>query len=209
MNEITKTQQRTRGYWYQDGIVELIGGIALALVGLPMLASARTGIQMLSTIALMAMIMLFPASAKVMRLLKNRITHTRTGYVKYPQPTMSKRRKIVLASLFLAVAIAMLAALWGGEYTLEGVVGKALLIGSGTGMAVAFTIRAIKLRMPRMFIIAVATAAVTGVNGFAGAGFTEGFGLLLAILGATSVITGGATLIGYIRRHPKAPAEAS
>ncbi len=209
MNEITKTQQRTRGYWYQDGIVELIGGIALALVGFPMLASARTGIQMLSTIALMAMILLFPASAHVVRHLKDRITHTRTGYVKYPQPTMSKRRKIVLASLFLAIAVAMLVALWGGEYTLEGVVGKALLIGSGAGMAVAFAIRAIKLRMPRMVIPAVATAAVTGVNGFAGTGFTEGFGLLLAILGATSVITGAVTLIVYIQRHPKPPVEAS
>ena len=208
MNEITKTQQRTRGYWYQDGIVELIGGLALALVGFPMLASARTGIQMLSTVALMAMILLFPASAKVVRLLKDRITHARTGYVKYPQPTMSKRRKIMLASLFLAVAIAMLIALWGGEYTLEGAVGKALLIGSGAGMGVAFAIRAAKLRMPRMFIIAVATAAVTVVNGLAGTGFIEGIGLLFAILGATSVITGGITLIVYIQRHPRPPVEA-
>jgi len=209
MNEIERTQRRTRGYWYRDGIAELVGGVALALVGVPLMASARTGFEMLSTIALMGMILLFPASAKVVRLLKDRITHTRTGYVKYPQPTMSKRRKIMLASLFLAIAIAMLVALWGDEYTLEGVVGKALLIGSGAGMAVAFTIRAIKLRMPRMFIIAVATAAVTGVNGFAGAGFTEGFGLLLAILGATSVITGAVTLITYIQRHPKPSVEAS
>ena len=209
MNEIERTQRRTRGYWYRDGIAELVGGVALALVGVPLMASARTGFEMLSTIALMGMILLFPASAKVVRLLKDRITHTRTGYVKYPQPTMSKRRKIILASLFLAVAIAMLVALWGGEYTLDSLAGRVLLIGSGAAMAVAFAIRAIKLRMPRMFIIAVATAAVTGVNGFAGIGFTEGFGLLLAILGATSVITGAVTLIAYIRRHPKPPVDAS
>ena len=63
MSEIERTQQRTRGYWYCDDIAELVGGVALALVGIPLLASARTGIEMLSTISLMAMILLFPASA--------------------------------------------------------------------------------------------------------------------------------------------------
>lgn len=207
MNEIERTQQRTRSYWYCDGIGELVGGLAMALVGFPMIAAARTGIDMLSTISLMAMILLFPASARVVRYLKDRITHTRTGYVKYPAPTMSKRRKGILFSLFMGVAIAMLISLWGGEYTLDGIMGKALLIGSGSAITVAFAIRAIKLSMPRMFVGAVATATALVISMVEGLGFAEGIGLLLTALGAASVITGTVTLVIYIQRHPKTPSE--
>jgi len=209
MNEIARTQQRTRGYWYCDGIAELVGGIAMALVGFPMIASARTGIDMLSTVALMLMILLFPASAHVVRLLKDRITHARTGYVKYPRHTMSKGRKLLLFALFLCTALAMLLALWGGEYTLDGIVGKAFLMGAGVGMTVAFAVRAAKLRIPRLYANAVVVAAITVASALVGFGFIEGMGLLLAVLGATSVITGGVTLASYIRRHPKAPVESS
>jgi len=209
MNEITRTQQRTRGYWYCDGIAELVGGIALALVGFPMIASARTGIDLLSTVALMCMILLFPASARVVRYLKDRITHARTGYVKYPAPTMSKGRKLLLFALFLCTSLAMLLALWGGEYTLDGIVGKAFLMGAGVGMTVAFAVRAAKLRIPRLYANAVVVAAITVASALVGFGFIEGMGLLLAVLGATSVITGGVTLASYIRRHPKAPVESS
>ena len=207
MNEIVKTQQRTRGYWYCDGIAELVGGFAMALVGFLMVASVRTGVDMLATMALMAMILLFPASAQVVRVLKDRITHTRTGYVKYPPPTMSKGRKLLLFTLFLGTALVMLLALWGGDYSLEGTVGKAFLMGAGAGMTIAFAFRAAKLRIPRLYATAVAVAAITIASGFAGFGFIEGMGLLLAVLGSTSVITGGVTLISYISRHPTAPLE--
>jgi len=207
MNEIVKTQQRTRGYWYCDGISELVGGFAMALVGFLMLASARTGVDMLATMALMAMILLFPASAQVVRVLKDRITHTRTGYVKYPRPTISKGRKLLLLALFLGTALVMLLALWGGDYSLEGTVGKVFLMGAGTGIAVAFAFRAAKLRISRLYVNAVAVAAITIASGFSGFGFIEGMGLLLAVLGSTSVITGVIALLIYLSRHPKAPLE--
>ncbi|MBU1049015.1 hypothetical protein KKG90_03210 [Candidatus Bipolaricaulota bacterium] len=207
MNEIERTQQRTRSYWFSDGIAELVGGIAMALVGFLMVASERTGVDMLATMALLAMILLFPASAQLVRLMKDRITHTRTGYVKYPRPTMSKRRKIIILSLLISVASAVFVALWGGEYTLDGGVGKVFFVGAGTGMAVAFAVRAVRLRLPRLFASAVVLAAMTTASGFADFGFVEGMGLLLAVLGSTSVITGGVTLAIYISRHPKAPLE--
>ncbi len=209
MDEIARTQQRTRGYWYCDGIAELVGGVALALVGFPMIAAVRTGIDMLSTVALMVMILLFPASARALRFLKDRITHARTGYVKYPRPTMSKGRKLLLLVLFLCTALVMLLTQWNGEFSLDGMVGRVFLIGAGAGMTVAFAYRAAKLRIPRLYATAVVVAAITTVSGIAGYGYVEGMGLLLAALGATSVITGGVTLIRYIQHHPKAPLEIS
>ena len=210
MNEIDRTRQRTRGYWYCDGIAELVGGFAMALVGFLMVASERTGVDMLATMALMAMILLFPASAHVVRLLKDRITHKRTGYVRYPRPTMSRRRKLIILIVLMAITSAiMLSALLGGEYTLNGVVGQVLLFGAGTGMTAAFVVRAVMLRLPRLFASAVVVAAVTVASTFADFGFIEGMGLLLAVLGSASVITGGVTLAQYIRQHPKAPVESS
>ena len=91
MHEIAKTQQRTRSYWFSDGIAEMVGGLAMALVGLPMIAAARTGMETLSTVALLGMILLFPLSARVVRYLKDRITHQRTGYVKYPRPVVDEQ----------------------------------------------------------------------------------------------------------------------
>ena len=209
MNEIARTQQRTRSYWYCDGIAELVGGVALALVGFPMIAAVRTGIDMLSTVALMAMILLFPATARVVGYLKDRITHKRTGYVKFPRPQMSRRRKWIVFALSLSVALTtMLLAIWGNEYTLNGIVGKTLLLGAGTGMAIAFVLRAAKLQIHRLYANAVVLAAVTIASAFASFGFMEGMGLLLAVLGSANVITGGVTFAKYIQQHPKAPSEA-
>jgi len=207
MNEIERIQQRTRSYWYCDGIAELIGGIAMMLVGFPMVAAARTGAEMISTIALMAMILLFPATARIVGLLKDRITHKRTGYVQYPRPAMTKRRKLAIFSVLVGVAAAMLVALWGGDYTLNGTVGKALLLGVGAGMAVAFVLRAKRLQIPRLYIVAVVAGAATLLSGLSDFGFVEGVGWLLATIGSASVITGGVALITYLSRHPRVPQE--
>jgi hypothetical protein len=207
MDEIERTQQRTRGYWYYDGIAELVGGFALLLVGVPLVASARTGIAMLSTAALMLMILLFPATAHIVRFLKDRITHARTGYVKYPRPSMSRSRKILLFTLFVSVAVVMFVAMRNGDYTLDGIVGRAFLIGSGAGVALAFTVRAFKLHMLRMLAGGASTAVVTVLNAVWGTGFIEGMGLLLSALGATSILTGGVVLLRYMRRHPRAQSE--
>jgi len=207
MNEIERTQQRTRGYWYSDGITELVGGVALALVGLPMIVASRTGIDALSTIALIGMIVLFPLSARAIRYLKDRITHQRTGYVKYPRPSMSTQRKALLVILFAVVGIVIIISFWRGESVLEGTFGKAFLLGSGGAMSVAFAVRAVRMRLPRFFASAAAAAAATLVTLLTGIEFNEGLGLLLALLGVTSIITGAYALSVYLGRHPKAPAE--
>lgn len=208
MDEITKTQRRTRGYWFSDGITEIVGGIALALVGLPMFLAVRTGIEMLSTMALMAMILLFPLSARVVRFLKDRITHPRTGYVKYPAPSMSRRVKSMIAAGAVAVAMVILALVWG-DFSLDGVVGRALLWGTGAGVGIAFAIRGIQMRMPRFLLSAAIVLGGTVWLALKGFGFIEGLGLLWMILGGASILTGLFALIAYLRKYPSITAGAS
>ena len=208
MEEIKRTQQRTRGYWFSDGITEIVGGIALALVGLPMFLSVRTGAEMLSTLALMAMILLFPASARVVRFLKDRITHPRTGYVKYAAPSLNRRMKSAVSALAIAVAMVVLALVWG-DFSLDGVVGRALLWGTGGGVGIAFAVRAIQMRMPRFLLSAVVVFGGTAWLAVKGFGFIEGLGFLWMILGGASILTGLFALIAYLRKYPSIIAGAS
>ena len=208
MNEITKTQQRTRSYWYSDGIAEIVGGVAFVLIGLPLYAAARTGIEMLSTLPLISMILLFPLSARVVRYLKDRITHQRTGYVKYSRPPMSQQRKALIFSILIAISVAIIV-ISKSNWTLNGMLGKSILLGMGFGIAGTFAVRAWKMQMPRFFIDAATASGLVLVLGFVGAGFVEGVGLLLSVLGVISAEIGMIVLCSYIRRHPKVPVETA
>ena len=208
MNEITKTQQRTRSYWYSDGIPEIVTGIAFVLIGLPLYASARTGIEMFSTISLVSMILLLPLSARVVRRLKDRITYQRTGYVKYPRPVITRRRKVSILALLIAISAAVIVSS-RGNYTLSGTLGKSMLLGMGFGIAGLLAVRAWKMQMPRFFINAAISSGFALALGFMATGFVEGVGLLLSVVGAASFVIGMVALLSYIRRHPKSPAETA
>ena len=208
MNEITKTQQRTRSYWYSDGIPEIVTGIAFVLIGLPLYASARTGIEMFSTISLVSMILLLPLSARVVRRLKDRITYQRTGYVKYPRPVITRRRKVSILALLIAISAAVIVSS-RGNYTLNGTLGESMLLGMGFGIAGLLAVRAWKMQMPRFFINAAISSGFALALGFMATGFVEGVGLLLSVVGAASFVIGMVALLSYIRRHPKSPAETA
>lgn len=206
MNEILKTQQRTQSYWFGDGITEIVGGIALALVGVPLYAAAQFRMSGLSTLALGVMILLFPASAKVVRFLKDRITHARTGYVSYPKRPASKRRRGYVIALLLGVAVvSTLIAL--GDQSLQGVASRSLLLGIGVGMAAAFLVRAIKLHLPRFFVPAAACLAVVALAWGFEFQFIEGLALMWLVLGATLFLTGSMALLVYLHKNPRIEVE--
>jgi hypothetical protein len=206
MNDIQRTQQRTLSYWFGDGITEIVGGVALVLVGLPLYAAARFDMTWLSSIGLGAMILLFPASAKVVRFLKDRITHQRTGYVSYPKRPAGKRRRGVVIVLLLAVpVISTLIVL--GDQSLQGIPSRALLLGMCVGMGAAFLVRAVKMRLPRFLAAAAACLAVSSLSWALELGFVEGLGLLWLVLGGTLFVTGSCALLVYLHRHPRIEVE--
>ncbi len=201
MNEIHSTQQRTRGYWFIDGIAEVVGGAALAVVGLPLLLASRYGIAWLTTLDLVIMILLFPATARGVRFLKNRITHSRTGYVRYPRPARSPRRRALTLVLLLVVSAGIIGLSLGGA-TLSGSLRRALLLGVGTGVAAAFLVRAVTLRIPRFGIQAAVCLGASLTVTLLGFGFLGGMGFLWIAAGAASLSTGSIALLRYMRAHP-------
>jgi hypothetical protein len=201
MDEITKTQRRTASYWFSDGIAEIVGGVVLALIGAPMYLSVALENDALATGALFIMILGFPISAKVVRWVKDRITHPRTGYVKYPERSGKRRGVGAAIALVIGVGIALAAVLLRNE-GFEGTLGYALTAGSGAALAAALAVRAHKMSMPRFYLSALAVAGGAAWSYAQGLSFIGALGVMWLVLGLVSVVTGTAALSAYVRQNP-------
>ncbi|GAB4289388.1 MAG: hypothetical protein Kow0067_15300 [Coriobacteriia bacterium] len=198
MNEITKTQRRTQAYWFIDGLAEIIGGIVLAAVGVLLYFSVIADNQGLATLALGVMIIGFPLSARVVRWAKDRLTHQRTGYVSYPQPSGKRRATSAIVAAVLGAAFAG-GALALGEPTFEGTLGTYMLVALGVAVAAGLTVRATRMGMPRFYLSAAIVAAAAVWSLAEGLGFIAGMGAVWTALGAASLVTGALALGRYLR----------
>ncbi|MDI6901625.1 MAG: hypothetical protein QMC79_08050 [Anaerosomatales bacterium] len=198
MNEITKTQRRTQAYWFVDGLAEIIGGVVLALVGVLLYFSVIADDQGLATLALGAMILGFPLSAKAVRWGKDRLTHQRTGYVSYPQPSGKRRATSAVVAVVLGAAFAG-GALALGEPTFDGTLGTYMLVALGVGVAAGLAMRATRMGMPRFYLSAAVVAAAAVWSLAEGLDFIAGMGAVWTALGSASLITGAIALGRYLR----------
>ncbi|MBI4492733.1 MAG: hypothetical protein HY690_08090, partial [Chloroflexi bacterium] len=94
--EIEWVEQRTRRYWYEDGLGELAIGCVVLLVGLLFLVEglAPTGLLPDHFSSLGLIVLVFGGSwlaNRVVATLKARLTYPRTGYVAYRRPTARRR----------------------------------------------------------------------------------------------------------------------
>lgn len=201
MNDITRTQRRTQGYWFVDGIAEIVGGVALSIVGALLYLSVALDNDIFATGALFGMILLFPATARVVRWAKDRITYPRTGFVKYPDPSKKRRGTSAVVALLVGIVFALVAVRSRNE-GFEGPFGYALTTGLGVSMAIAFAVRAHKMSMPRFYVSALVVAAAAGWAILQGMSFIAAMGIMWIGLGITSVITGAIALGGYIHENP-------
>ncbi|MCK8115363.1 hypothetical protein [Anaerosoma tenue] len=207
MNEITKTQRRTQAYWFVDGLAEMIGGVALAAVGVLLYLSVVADNQGLATMALFVMILGFPLSAKAVRWAKDGLTHQRTGYVSYPQPSGKRRATSAVVAGVLGVVFAA-SAITLGDPTFDGTLGTYMLLGLGVAVSVSLAVRAGRMGMPRFYLSAAAVAAAAAWGLAQGCGFIAGMGAVWMALGAASLITGLTALGRYLRATSGLPGEA-
>lgn len=199
MNDITHVQRRTQAYWFVDGIAELVGGIALGTVGALMYGAEATGNENLSTVALLGMIVAFPLSAKAVHWIKDRFTHQRTGYVKYPEPSPARRRNAAIMAFVFGILFAGIAVA-SGDSEYAGAFGYAITIAAALGIAGTLVHRALRLSMPRLHFSAVAVLAAGVWALVEGVDFVAALGALWFALGVASLLTGSVALAGYARR---------
>ncbi|MBN1287153.1 MAG: hypothetical protein JXB47_17265 [Anaerolineae bacterium] len=214
--DIDKMAQRTRRYWYEDGLVEIAaGGVFLwgttvilvsaaiaAVLGAPAALVVAAGLIFLTTVGAMTVA---KGVRRAVNAVKNRVTYPRTGYVAYRAPKAIKRSPAGMIGLaILTVAGSVIVAAGLGvlarrlpDWALSMPVSEGVLFG------LLLALLGYRLGLARFYVLAALSALV-------GAGValtTDPYNLLSAAVyfGAMGIVligSGGLALRDYLRQNP-------
>ncbi len=199
-NEIDRVTQRTRQYWFSDGIVELSIGAVFLFLGIYFYLQSRLepgsplliGLQVGFVFLLIGSIGL---SRRLVTKFKARLTAPRTGYVSYKRATRKQR----LVSVFIVCLIALVNAvlILFSSQTINWVP----LI-SGVIVAGLWLITAVRVSMLRIYFQAILALLLGGILSLINLDLYQSLAWFYGILGLVLVISGVYNLVIYLRRHP-------
>ncbi len=201
--ELQNVEKRTVGYWFEDGVFDIVIGAGFALLGLSYFAvEAIQPISWLAEVAgliqIVLLLLVFFFLGKVVKKIKERVVYPRTGQVVYKQRSRSERflrgmRSGVLSFLF-AAAFSIFALAPNMHQVLPAIMGGLF--------AVAFMILGWRVGVMRYFItgggIFIAGLGVSLLN----SPFINQTGILFVAVGLVLAATGLAGLISYLRQNP-------
>jgi hypothetical protein len=204
-HDIDRAMKRPLRYWYDDGLIELAAGFVFVLIGLLFYVEATAQPGMLwssfSALGLPALIIGGGLLVKwLVRIAKERLTYPRTGYVSYQRPP--KRNKLGAAAVAAAMAILVALLFTRAPASLAWI---PFLQGIIIGGFLAYTGH--RFSLTRFYALAVVSALVGTATALSGAGETLGDATYFAATGVAFMISGGLTLLTYLR-HTRPPGEA-
>ena len=190
-------EQKTRRYWYVDGLAEIFIGLLLAVTGLMVLAmeAAPPGSwQRITLVSGMMVIILGGAwlGGKIVKAVKARVTYPRTGYVSYHKPSRQRRRRNILIMIPIAAIWTILVVIFG-----KGLIAWAPLI---EGLVLAAILWVAGMGMLRFYLLAGLSLAVGGILAYLQIGENMGQMAFNAVMGLFLAISGTITLIQYLRQ---------
>jgi hypothetical protein len=202
-NNLTDVEQRVKRYWFKDGLGELVGGAMILLIGLyfvgqvwlPEGSMGRTLLQ--SSLALL-LIGGALATRWLVNALKARITYPRTGYVEYepgPKNTPSGRVFTVGIAISVSALLVIFGRSFGSFNWLPGFTG--LLFG-----VVFMILRARSNGVGRFYVLGTFCVILGMALSFSGLPMAYSLGLLYGLTGIVSMVSGGITLLRYLRENP-------
>jgi hypothetical protein len=190
-------EQKTRRYWYVDGLAEIFIGLLLAVTGLMVLAMELLppgSWQRLTLVAGMMVIILGGAwlGGRMVKAVKARITYPRTGYVSYRKPSPQQRQRnflimIPIAAIWTTVVLIFGKGLIAWVPLIEGLVLAILLWVAGNGLL-------------RFYLLAGLSLAVGGILAYLRIGENVGQMTFNSIMGLSLAVSGTLTLIHYLRQ---------
>ncbi|MCP4424255.1 MAG: hypothetical protein GY803_07185 [Chloroflexi bacterium] len=196
--EIDKVIQRTRRYYYEDGLVETAVGLIFFIIGLALLgwltvqSSPALGISMviLSALLIFGGILFVQ---KIIPRLKDRLVHPRTGKIIY-------RREEPKTKLRWPVYV-MLAALVSTLFLPEQFNQIAFM--EGAFLAAVFILMGYRLNLPRYYVLGIAALlmSVIAVSLFANEIISSAF--TFSGVGLIVLVSGLIVLSRYLRQHPQ------
>jgi hypothetical protein len=195
LQAITK---RTERYWFEDGIWEICFGLVnMLLAGFYLLAGRLEAAgEWLVALQMLVIVGAFLGMGRLVKLLKERITYPRTGYVAYRKPAPSARVKRAVLTGLLAL---LMAGIVGAAATVRLMRNTTALV-AAILLAGALVYLGYRFSLPRLYLTAGLTVGLGFVfallalpDSAATAGFFGAFGLLVTL-------SGGAALAAYLAR---------
>lgn len=190
-------EQKTRRYWYVDGLAEIFIGLLLAVTGLLVVAPEQlpSG-SLLRLILVPGLLVVIVGGAwlgsRIVRVVKARITYPRTGYVSYRKPSRQRRLRnflimLPIAALWNIVILILGKGLIAWIPLIDGLVLGAILWFAGMGLL-------------RFYLLAGLSLLVGGILAYLQIGGIVGQAVFDLIMGLSLAISGTITLIHYLRQ---------
>jgi hypothetical protein len=206
---LVNAERTARRYWNVDGLAEIYAGVFFLLVPLLNLFWQRTSIGPAWRVlgGLTVMTCTLALSRTILIVIRRRLTYPRTGYVSFRRP---RRGKEAAGTALILIALAAIFVLMA--FTTNWLGGLTAISGITIGVIDLYLGRMTDL--PRFYFLAglsIAAGIVLGlveptfIPFFPMEGAMEVSAYLFGIIGAGYLITGGITLVRYLRENP-APA---
>jgi uncharacterized membrane protein YeaQ/YmgE (transglycosylase-associated protein family) len=193
--------RKTKSYWYEDGLAEILAGVVFVAISLLLLADwatpADSPAKWIWTPGFMlVMIICILSGRRVIAWLKERITYPRTGYVAYRQERRSSGvpRAVVAGILGAAVSLAM-----SGAVIYRHDIARLAPLLMGAAIAV-FLVRIVSdIGLLRFYALAI-WAVIEGLSLTLLTSDSDlSIALFYLLLGLATTAAGGVTLIRYLR----------
>ena len=199
-NDIDQVVQRTRQYWFSDGIVELSVGSLFLLLGIYfyLQSTLSPGSLLLISFQIGFTFLLIGGtiiSRYLVNKFKSRLTTPRTGYVSYKR-TKKKQRivfiviicliAVITAALFLTTPLSMN---WVPAFT-------GLIVGS------IWLASALRVGLFRFYLHSILAYLLGVILFLTNLEIYRSLALFYGVLGCVMILSGGFTLTNYLREHP-------
>ncbi len=200
--------RRTQRYWYIDGLGEITVGLFFVVLGGYFLVQAKIKTilfnPILANLSLLAVLLIvFWLFRYTLQAAKAHLTYPRTGYVAPPSMQKASRGQRFGLTAFLVVVCISLFALTLHSHTTPS--WMPLLMGAVTGLTVLAL--SYRFRLLRFTFLACALVLVGAVVAFFYPGEPLALALSSAADGVCFILSGGATLVRYLR-STQPPADA-
>jgi len=197
-NEIDSTIQRTKRYWYIDGLPDIVFGCIFLLLALYfyfkiILSPDSTLSNMLTVSFVLLVVGCGWFGGKIINYLKERLTYPRTGYVSYPKPKSSHRAATgIVAMLIASLLTALIATSPGSLFLIP------TLMGVVIGLAMLYF--GSKIGLMRYYLFAALSALVGIGLSWTHVDSEMSSTLYYFVMGMALLIAGVYTLWNYLRQ---------
>ena len=202
--DIDKVMRKTKSYWYEDGLGEILSGIFFVVIGAFLLAEWRSPADapwnwIFAPGLLVLVLGYIPLARVLLRWLKERITFPRTGYVAYQREAPGKSTSRVAAAAIIGATVALIMVT---SYTYHQNIARLAPLFMGAAVALLLVRVASELGLVRFYVLAAWSVLIGVALAWATTDITLSIALYYILLGPALLLGGIVTLMRYLQSSP-------